>query len=104
MCPSFFLDRSQNYLVSQGERRVVLRNYEGFMVAYDNPRNYHAHDEATCKVRGSEECLSFSRGVLPAPSFNSPPALLAYASVALWSKFSFSVVHRPPRCVEVQRS
>ncbi|KAJ4457652.1 putative L-lysine 2; 3-aminomutase [Paratrimastix pyriformis] len=38
-----------NYLVSQSDRRVVLRNFEGFMVSYDNPRNYHEHNESDCK-------------------------------------------------------
>jgi lysine 2,3-aminomutase len=37
-----------NYLISQSDRRVVLRNYEGLISAYEEPSEYRPHDPATC--------------------------------------------------------
>ncbi|KAJ4456973.1 putative L-lysine 2; 3-aminomutase [Paratrimastix pyriformis] len=37
-----------NYLITMGEKRVVLRNFEGYLTAYDQPRHYAAHDSARC--------------------------------------------------------
>ncbi|TAK14035.1 MAG: lysine 2,3-aminomutase [Anaerolineae bacterium] len=37
-----------NYLISMSEDRVVLRNYEGFISAYSQPRDYRPHDPQTC--------------------------------------------------------
>jgi hypothetical protein len=36
------------YLLSMSEKRVVLRNYEGFITTYTQPIDYQAHDPATC--------------------------------------------------------
>jgi len=36
------------YLMSQSDSRVVVRNYEGQMFSYPEPRDYHAHDPAQC--------------------------------------------------------
>jgi lysine 2,3-aminomutase len=36
------------YLLSQSESRVVVRNFEGFISAYTQPTEYQPHDAATC--------------------------------------------------------
>jgi len=37
-----------NYLLSQSESRVVVRNYEGFISTYAQPTDYTSHDPRTC--------------------------------------------------------
>jgi lysine 2,3-aminomutase len=37
-----------HYLISQSDRRVVLRNYEGFLSSYLEPDGYQPHDTRTC--------------------------------------------------------
>ncbi len=37
------------YLLSQSDSRVVLRNYEGRLFSYPEPQHYHRHDAATCQ-------------------------------------------------------
>lgn len=37
-----------NYLISQSNHRVILRNYEGLISAYEEPPTYQSHDSATC--------------------------------------------------------
>jgi lysine 2,3-aminomutase len=37
-----------NYLVSISEHNVVLRNYEGYVAAYEEPSSYIPHDPTTC--------------------------------------------------------
>jgi lysine 2,3-aminomutase len=37
-----------NYLISQSPQRVVIRNFEGVMAAYDQPTHYPDHDPKTC--------------------------------------------------------
>ncbi len=36
------------YLISQSDSRVVVRNFEGFISAYTQPAHYQPHDPATC--------------------------------------------------------
>jgi lysine 2,3-aminomutase len=36
------------YLISQSDSHVVLRNYEGVITAYPEPQTYARHDPATC--------------------------------------------------------
>ncbi len=38
-----------NYVLSQSPDHVVLRNYEGFISAYEQPTAYDRHDPATCR-------------------------------------------------------
>ena len=38
-----------NYLVSQGDHKVVLRNFEGYTTAYEEPGIYASHDQTNCK-------------------------------------------------------
>jgi lysine 2,3-aminomutase len=37
-----------NYLISQSDHKVALRNYEGYITAYEEPMQYQAHDPTTC--------------------------------------------------------
>lgn len=37
-----------NYVLSQGEHSVALRNYEGYMTRYEEPEQYASHDPQTC--------------------------------------------------------
>jgi lysine 2,3-aminomutase len=37
-----------NYLLSISDRRVALRNYEGYISIYEEPDAYPAHDPSTC--------------------------------------------------------
>jgi lysine 2,3-aminomutase len=37
-----------DYLISQSDHKVVLRNYEGFISTYEEPQDYHSHDSKTC--------------------------------------------------------
>ncbi len=37
-----------NYAISQGDARVVLRNFEGLITTYQEPAEYKPHDAATC--------------------------------------------------------
>jgi lysine 2,3-aminomutase len=42
-----------DYLISQSDHKVVLRNYEGFITSYEEPISYQAHNSETCPY-----CLS----------------------------------------------
>jgi lysine 2,3-aminomutase len=37
-----------NYVISQSERKVVLRSFEGVIVAYEEPADYQPHDSTVC--------------------------------------------------------
>lgn len=37
-----------NYVLSMSDSRVVIRNFEGFISTYVQPRHYDAHDPANC--------------------------------------------------------
>lgn len=39
---------SPQYLISQGENRVVVRNFEGFITTYTEPSDYRPHNAAEC--------------------------------------------------------
>jgi len=36
------------YLISQSDHKVVLRNYEGFISSYEEPLDYRPHNLKTC--------------------------------------------------------
>jgi lysine 2,3-aminomutase len=38
-----------NYLLTESDHKVVLRNYEGYVTTYEEPITYTAHDPKTCK-------------------------------------------------------
>ena len=37
-----------NYVISASDHKVIMRNYEGFISAYEEPLNYKPHDPKTC--------------------------------------------------------
>jgi lysine 2,3-aminomutase len=37
-----------NYVISQSQHRVILRSFEGTIVAYEEPTGYQPHDSTTC--------------------------------------------------------
>lgn len=37
-----------NYLISQSDHKVILRNFEGFITTYEEPLDYKPHDPKTC--------------------------------------------------------
>ena len=37
-----------NYLISYSDRKVVLRNYEGYITTYEEPVEYKPHDKRSC--------------------------------------------------------
>jgi len=37
-----------NYLISESDHKVVMRNYEGFIAAYEEPLDYQPHDRSSC--------------------------------------------------------
>jgi lysine 2,3-aminomutase len=37
-----------NYILSQSEHSVALRNYEGYIARYEEPEQYASHNPATC--------------------------------------------------------
>lgn len=37
-----------NYMISQSDHKIILRNYEGYVTAYEEPSNYQPHDSKTC--------------------------------------------------------
>jgi lysine 2,3-aminomutase len=37
-----------NYQISASDHKIILRNYEGYVAAYEEPTEYTAHDPATC--------------------------------------------------------
>jgi lysine 2,3-aminomutase len=37
-----------NYLIAQSPERVIIRNFEGVITAYDQPSDYKNHDPKTC--------------------------------------------------------
>ncbi len=39
-----------NYLISASDHKVALRNYEGYITAYEEPIHYEPHDPKTCKL------------------------------------------------------
>ena len=48
-----------NYLVSTSDTHVVVRNFEGMLSAYAQPRDYRPHDSSRCPYCGQEK----ARGV-----------------------------------------
>jgi len=38
-----------NYLLSESDHKVIVRNYEGYVATYEEPTEYTPHDPRTCK-------------------------------------------------------
>ena len=52
-----------NYLISMSDHKIVLRNYEGYITAYEEPIEYHPHDPNTCAFCQSKREEMGQRGV-----------------------------------------
>ncbi len=53
-----------NYLISASDHKVALRNYEGFITAYEEPTQYSLHDPKTCKFCQQRRVEAGQTGVL----------------------------------------
>ena len=47
-----------DYLISQTEKRVVLRNYEGMISSYTQPSDYNGHDPKKCEYCQDEKLVA----------------------------------------------
>jgi len=74
-----------HYLISQSEKRVVLRNFEGFMTTYAEPTDYRPHDPAACADCQSKQDEGGQEGVA---------ALLAGDTLAIVPEGYEQVHHR----------
>jgi lysine 2,3-aminomutase len=52
-----------NYLLSQGEHSVALRNYEGYIARYEEPHQYTSHNAETCSYCREKRVTEQSTGV-----------------------------------------
>ena len=85
------------YLISQSEERVVVRNFEGYMVTYTQPTDYKPHDPASCPAcqrAGSEEGQEGVAGLLAGDKLAIVPEGFEQAHQRLtrirWSGLSLS--------------
>lgn len=51
------------YMISQSDHKVVLRNFEGFVSSYEEPLTYTPHDRATCSYCQSKRSEAGQAGV-----------------------------------------
>ncbi len=47
-----------DYLISQTEKRVVLRNYEGMITSYTQPSDYQGHTKSNCDYCNDESLVA----------------------------------------------
>lgn len=78
--PTFVIDAPQgggkvpilpNYLLSMSDSKVVVRNYEGLITAYDQPTVYQTHDPATCAYCQVHQNADVQEGVFGLLTGNS---------------------------------
>ncbi len=53
-----------NYLISSSDHKIALRNYEGYITAYEEPTQYEIHDPKTCKFCQAKRTEEGQVGVL----------------------------------------
>lgn len=70
--PTFVLDAPEgggkvpiqpNYLLSMSDKKVVVRNYEGFISAYTQPNDYQQHNSETCPSCLRKKKLNHQTGI-----------------------------------------
>ena len=52
-----------NYLISQSDHKVILRNFEGFISTYEEPLTYSSHDPSTCAFCQDQRPEPGQRGI-----------------------------------------
>jgi lysine 2,3-aminomutase len=52
-----------NYMISFSDHKVALRNYEGYITAYEEPLQYEPHDPKTCKFCAQPRAEEGQNGV-----------------------------------------
>jgi len=52
-----------DYLISQSDHKVILRNYEGLISTYEEPEHYQSHDPKTCKYCQSKRLEPGQSGI-----------------------------------------
>ena len=52
-----------NYLISQSDHKIVLRNYEGHITTYEEPMHYKSHNPKTCSYCQSKRMEEGQSGV-----------------------------------------
>jgi lysine 2,3-aminomutase len=65
-----------NYLISQSDHKIVLRNFEGFITTYEEPETYEKHDSehcSYCQNKRQEFGQSGVHGLLEGESFGIIP-------------------------------
>jgi lysine 2,3-aminomutase len=53
-----------NYMITASDHKVALRNYEGYVTAYEEPIHYEPHDPKTCSFCQSRRSEAGQQGVL----------------------------------------
>jgi lysine 2,3-aminomutase len=53
-----------NYMISASDHKVALRNYEGFITAYEEPTEYQSHDPKTCSYCQQQRTEQGQEGIL----------------------------------------
>ena len=72
------------YLISQSDSRVVVRNFEGFISTYTQPTDYQPHDSATC---------AYCQAARPEPGQEGVEGLLAGHAMTIAPE-GFDQVHQ----------
>ena len=72
------------YLISQSDSRVVVRNFEGFISTYAQPTDYQSHDPATC---------AYCQAAWPEPGQDGVNGLLAGRAMTIAPE-GFDSVHQ----------
>ncbi len=65
-----------NYHISSSDHKIILRNYEGFVAAYEEPLHYEPHDPGTCEYcrnKHSEVGQTGITGLLDGDGFTIQP-------------------------------
>ncbi len=52
-----------NYHISSSDHKIVLRNYEGYITTYEEPKDYRVHDPKTCSYCQSKRAEPGQSGV-----------------------------------------
>jgi lysine 2,3-aminomutase len=62
-----------NYIVSQSSEKVILRNFEGVITSYPEPKEYKPHDEENCEFCKTAQRSGGIAGLMRDESINIEP-------------------------------